>query len=190
MYGQEINSDYLKGGINENVYLKSFELVSVNWSNFSGNIIEVTVANESGKIVHKITPAESLFGFIDGDSNATAEEKEKRKKKAASDVTTWLRMFIADNYCTREEWNEAMKSVNSFKSLYEACKNLLPENFSSIPARIILTYKNNGYLEIPKHWQTGVFFTTKPEVNLVVSDKITTVRPQQESNEVKEDVGF
>lgn len=190
MYGQEISSEYLKGGINENVFLKSFELVGVNWSNFSGNIIEVTVANDSGKIIHKITPAESLFGFIDN-SDATAEEKEKRKKRAASDVTTWLRMFIADNYCTREEWNAAMKSVNSFESLYTACKQLLPANFDSIPARIILGYKDNGYLEIPKHWQTGTFFTTNPDTKLVISDKVTTVRPvKEETREVSDDIGF
>jgi hypothetical protein len=171
-YGKEVPNNYLQAGINEGVFLKKFTLTQVSTSKYQGNVIDVEIGNESSSVSRRIFPASPDSPNFDLQSG---------------ERTAWLRMLVGDNFTTKEGWEAAMNTVNSFETLYEACNKLLPKNYDKIPGRVVLTYAKKltsegekYYLELPamswlnKPW---TYFTVDPKKELGVSSRILLERP-------------
>jgi hypothetical protein len=179
-YGQVQENNYLNGGINENVHLLSFTLTQVSTERYQGEVIDVVIGNGTSKVSKRFFP-------INPPQDPSDSEQVKAYDNKTTAMTTYFKMLIGENYTTKEKWTAAMAKVEDFKSLYEACKSLLPENYDTIPARVVLSYSRKGadgkyYLELPAfHWlnKPWTFFTTDPSKELGISDRIIVNRPEE-----------
>lgn len=78
----------------------------------------------------------------------------------------------------------AQGRVNSWESLVEESKACLPEGFESMEGRLVVGYKDNGYLAFPTRMQWDAatsrylpFFTTDPNQKLCGLGNLTLEKP-------------
>ncbi len=116
----------------------------------------------------------------------TPAAEETVRKQAATEWNTWMRLcfspFVGD-----AAYSAAMTAAKpaTITAFYEAVKALLPADYTTKTGRVLLTYKSNGYLELPKFaWMLArdknpgnTFFTLDPNQPLTVTKYFITQKP-------------
>jgi hypothetical protein len=181
---KETTGTSFTGGINEGVSLHGVELVQVTTSKYVGPAIDVTFEKDGSFITSRrfpVNPERVRPGMTRATKNepsrpqtmdeAIAEEAEK--------FVMWFKSVVNINFCTEEQWTEAMKDATSLEKFYAAIVSLLPEGYEEKKGKLICGYSNNNYIEVPReHWITRTFFTVDDKKPLVVSHRIKTTPTQ------------
>jgi len=193
MYGQTYSSDSAGGsaftaGINENVSLISFSITNTDqW----GQVLDVVFSKGASTVncrkfqvdPSKVTPREISIKGV-----KKMQSEKEAVTSAFSEFNTWVKHIIRP-FTTEEAFDAAIKAAtatdNTFEGFINGCKSLLPEGFENQAGRLILTYNNKGFLEVPRAmWVTGAFWALDPERILSVSNKIVITRPEVNSTPV------
>ena len=190
LYGQEFvnETNYLTAGENDGFALENVTLTQVAWGNYTGPVIEVQFGNGSVNVKRSVLPLENAIA----DALARNSQKEKPaaeetvRKQAATEWNTWMRLcfspFVGD--ATYSAAIAAAKPA-TITAFYEAVRALLPADYKTKTGRVLLTYKSNGYLELPKFaWMLArdknpgnTFFTLDPNQPLTVTKYFITQKP-------------
>ena len=110
------------------------------------------------------------------DATKVTPYQEQTQEEAVKTAITRLNRTIKNlirNYVSEEEYSSAMKVVNSFETLVEATKNLLPAGFATKTGRLVVGFNKTGFLSFPTSmaWDKDTqrhlpFFSTNPEQQL------------------------
>jgi len=191
-YGQEFESEssgYLAAGENDGFSLQNVTLTQVAWGNYTGPVIEIQFGRENVNVKRSVLPLENAIAdAIDRNSKKDKPATEETvKKQAATEWNTWMRLvfapFVGDAAYSAKLAEAKPKSITEF---YEAVKSLLPADYASRVGRVLLTYKANGFLELPKFaWMLGrdknpgnTFFTLDPNQKLTVTKYFKMEKPE------------
>ncbi len=190
LYGQEFvnETNYLTAGENDGFALENVTLTQVAWGNYTGPVIEVQFGNGSVNVKRSVLPLENAIA----DALARNSQKEKPaaedtvRKQAATEWNTWMRLcfspFVGDAAYSAAIAAAKPATITAF---YEAVKALLPADYKTRTGRVMLTYKSNGYLELPKFaWMLArdknpgnTFFTLDPNQALTITKYFITQKP-------------
>jgi len=191
MYGQEFVNDesgYLTAGENAGFSLQNFTLTQVDWGNYQGDVIEVQFGKDTLNVRRSVLPIEkAIEDAVERNSKkAKPISEDGAKKQAATEWNLWMRLVISP-FCGEEAYNTAMAKAQpkTIKEFYEVCKSLLPEDYPTKVGRVLLTWKSNGYLELPKFaWMLdrrnnpdNTFFTLDDTQKLTVTKYFNLEKP-------------
>lgn len=153
---------YFNSGINENVFFKGlehemteeYEAIVLNFENKEGKTF-------SDKMYLPSTGKVYTFGD-ESEMDALAREEKNFNTKLRS-------IFL--NWATEVEILQHLQKENPTNTveLIAAYNKLLPANYDSIPGRLVLLYKSNGYLEVPKRvtaTRCNMLFSTNDNDNM------------------------
>lgn len=114
-------------------------------------------------------------------------EGKTKEECVKGEVTKLNRLVksIVTNFVDKGEYEAAMKQVNSFESLVEVTKSLLPDNYSETQGTLVVGYNAKGYLSVPNRmgWDDTTkrhrpFFTVDSEVQLMdLPSNLTLEKP-------------
>lgn len=154
----EEGGEYLSSGINEGFSLRG--IVYNPQETYEACDIEFI---RGEKIVR-----DRLFA-PNGSRPRKDESEENALKREISSYNTKMRSIVS-NFVTSEQITEAFKAKNpkSFKELVELYRDLLPPDVAEKTGRLIMWYKSNGFLEVPR-------FT-----NINKAEKIFSINPDED----------
>lgn len=177
---------FMDPGINENVRLTEFEYESTE----NYECISCTYTRDDGATIKDkiFNNAPSSIRPFDNESQEDAIKRDRGSRNSK------LRSIIT-NFVTEDQLIKAItaKKPSDFRAAALVYKSLLPANFDSIEGRLLLLYKNNGYLEVPKRVninKANKVFSVNPADNLEpnVKNKSKLVSPNQTSSKEEEEV--
>lgn len=183
MYGQVFeNAATFVAGINENVFLKKFELVDVNTPKYTGKALDISYGKDDGsEISDRLFPVDESNITPYGD-----DTKEEAVEKAYAKMNSKIMHIVCNFTATEEQFRQAVKAATDFTSYVNICASLLPSDFSTKKGSLIIGYNKNGFLEVPKSLKvTGAFFSVDNKHKLQVNEsRVKLTSPRSDSQEV------
>ncbi len=179
-FGKE--GSYVNPGINEGAKLLAFEY-SAN-ENAEALKLEFKVNGDN-------TFKRLIYNKLDNARPFSNESDEDAKKREIGSLNAKLRSILC-NFVTEEQLIARLKEMKptDFKSLIDCYKSLLPNDFSERTGRLVLVYKNNGFLELAQPYQVASrkFFSLSEKDNMNViakyQDKLKEPSDKEEQNDL------
>lgn len=156
-----------KFGLNEKVFLKTFELKKENDNYF----IQVEFEKEGSTISTRIYEVKKVF--FDGKEITNPEHQEfvKQVNDVSAVITHYITKFIEKEIIVN---SFVGKKISGFADFAKLMISLLPQNFNEIPLDLFLRWswsikegQNTTFLEIPNTMKHGEFIALHTEDNWV-----------------------
>lgn len=187
MYGKAYNDVALKkfkAGVNENVVLKSVTLERVTTQSYDGFALDFIYEKEGDEHRDRMFPIdESKVQPRSVYKNGIRETQtiEQAINQAYSNFNSKVKHVIC-NFVEEEKFEQTVKKSTSFEDFARKVISLLPQNYSNIRGELLLSYDNNGFLQVPSAmWVTGAFFSINGKHNLVPSKRVRLTPPVGEN---------
>lgn len=180
-YAEDSNINYFEPGINEDVYLTKFEVEPMKTDKYDGPTLLVEWTKKGSVINARRFPVNESQ-IKSREVGGQMQSLEEAIDKAYSDLKNWIKHVVTNyNHLLPEnqqgKFDEVTSRADSFESLCNLAKTLLPKNTPSIKGQLIVgVNKKNGFMEVPgAMWVTGHFWKVEgSDKKLQVKTKNTT----------------
>ncbi len=179
-YGQNYDNNSVEvfnAGINNDVTLTKFELVTLDGPKYQGSACDVEWTKSGQSIKARLFPVDesriTTRSIREKDASGNQVERmqtEQEAKEQAYGQFNSMVKHIAGCAITDEEWKEATKGAKDFDSFITLAAALVTgKNYTG---QLILGYDNAGYKKIPRAmYVTKAFWSVNGRHQLVFTEK-------------------